>query len=630
MLLAAVLRMGWPGLTEFKYDEARVSALALDWIHGGPLPLSGMVNSVGMNNPPGGVYVLALPYALWTNPIGATLFLAFLNVLAVVACYAFARRWYGPVAGWTSALLFAAAPWAVLYSRKLWTNNLLPPFVVLVVAAGYLALVEGRSRWLIVLPASVVAVVVMHPSGVALAVWALAALVIFRRQVRLRPLAIGLLPAAAAGAPYGLYLAWLWLNHAGRAAAFAGGAAGRLDGQILRYAWLMTTGSEIHSLAGPATFRDFLAGMPPYEIVFALAGMIAVAAIAWLIWRATRRAGTEGERRVRGATWLLLLWLGAPVALSLYHNWEVYTHYLIPQFPAQFIAMGALVAAAWKRRPWLGRGLAALIVAIALVQAGVWGALLHFVGTRATPEGFGTPLQYWVEAADRVRSAPACDVRVLGDGTNPAYDGIPAVFSVLLYGDERVSYEAPGAEMHHSALLVVTPELDPDEWERWAGGMTRVLDVTLRPGEGTVAIGEYPDVARLLPPGHTAPPAARFAGGVSLTDRAVVIPAEGNGTRVYLQWELIDDPGDEVHVFNHIFDAGGRRVGQADTELCPRAGWRAGTRVWTWFDVPAELASGTTYTVRSGLYTYPDVVNIPVVGASGQVEGDGVEWTLAR
>ena len=141
-------------------------------------------------------------------------------------------------------------------------------------------------------------------------------------------------------------------------------------------------------------------------------------------------------------------------------------------------------------------------------------------------------------------------------------------------------------------------------------------------------------LARLLPPGHTVPPAVRFANGVSLADRAVVSPAEGSGARVYLQWELVDDAGNEAHVFNHIYDAAGRRVGQVDTELCPRAGWRAGVRVWTWFDVPAELADalagGTAYTVRSGLYTYPDIANIPVVGTDGQVEGDGVEWTLAR
>ncbi|MCA9978953.1 MAG: hypothetical protein KC413_24500, partial [Anaerolineales bacterium] len=34
LLLAAILRMGWPGLTEFKADEARLLQLAYDMAEG--------------------------------------------------------------------------------------------------------------------------------------------------------------------------------------------------------------------------------------------------------------------------------------------------------------------------------------------------------------------------------------------------------------------------------------------------------------------------------------------------------------------------------------------------------------------------------------------------------------------
>ena len=32
LILAGVLRMGWPGLTEYKFDEAQMMSLALDMI----------------------------------------------------------------------------------------------------------------------------------------------------------------------------------------------------------------------------------------------------------------------------------------------------------------------------------------------------------------------------------------------------------------------------------------------------------------------------------------------------------------------------------------------------------------------------------------------------------------------
>jgi 4-amino-4-deoxy-L-arabinose transferase-like glycosyltransferase len=628
LALAAALRMGWPGLTEFKYDEARLSGLVLDWVRGGPFPLTGMANSAGLNHPPWGVYWLALPYALWANPIGATLFVGALNVLAVAGCYWLARRWYGRMAAWTGSLLFAAAPWAVLYSRKLWTNDLLPPFVLLCVAAGYLGLVEGRPRWLAVLPVAVALTVGLHPTGAALAVWAVAALVVFRQRVRRRPLLAGLALAAACSLPYGLYLGAVLLKYAGRAAAPGNGmSAWSLDATALRLAWLMTTGSEIHSLAGPQAYRDFLASMPPYEAVFAVAGLLAVLAVAWLLQRTLRLWREGADPRAYAPSALLLLWLALPIAQATYHSLPVYTHYLIVLFPAAFIAVGAFVARVHARWPRAGQALAASVVIIAVTQAAVFGALLAFVAGRATPGGFGGTLQYWLAAADAVRAAPVCDVRVLGNGTNPAYDEIPAIFHALLPGDARVQFvDAREPQWPANSALVVVPPAGtwrPPGFD--ASDVAATVDtIALRPGEGAIVLARYP---RDLPAGVVTETVA-FANGTRLLARAAQgTAAPGQTLRVYLQWALGGAPDEELHIFNHVLDAGGAMAGQGDGPLCAGGTWREGARVWTWFDVTLDPAAPPgPYRLRTGLYTYPDVRNVPLADGSG----DAVVWEPGR
>ena len=81
--LAGMLRLGWPGITEFKLDEARVYKLALDLVEFRSLPLAATDMSVGLPNSPLAIYIYALPMFLWKSPLSPMLFGALLNTAAV-------------------------------------------------------------------------------------------------------------------------------------------------------------------------------------------------------------------------------------------------------------------------------------------------------------------------------------------------------------------------------------------------------------------------------------------------------------------------------------------------------------------------------------------------------------------
>jgi len=90
---------------------------------------------------------LAIPYPrLPINPLVATGFVAALNVLVCGDDIWIHAQGGRTDAGLIAALLFAVAPWAVINSRKLWAQDLLPPFVIAYVCRPHRHL-SGKKPW---------------------------------------------------------------------------------------------------------------------------------------------------------------------------------------------------------------------------------------------------------------------------------------------------------------------------------------------------------------------------------------------------------------------------------------------------------------------------------------------------
>ena len=59
---------------------------------------------------------MAFFYSFDDNPLIATLFVAFLNILAIALTWKLAYRYYGFRAASLAALVYAINPWAIIYS----------------------------------------------------------------------------------------------------------------------------------------------------------------------------------------------------------------------------------------------------------------------------------------------------------------------------------------------------------------------------------------------------------------------------------------------------------------------------------------------------------------------------------
>lgn len=130
----SVLRLLWPLDIEWKYDEKWMFATAQRIAHGQePWPWVGMPSGVQLRNPGLSIWPFAALGSVFHDPVTMTQAIQWLNVLGLWALAAWVwKTWprLDRALGLWSIALFAVSPLAVLFSRKIWAQDLLIVLVV--------------------------------------------------------------------------------------------------------------------------------------------------------------------------------------------------------------------------------------------------------------------------------------------------------------------------------------------------------------------------------------------------------------------------------------------------------------------------------------------------------------------
>jgi 4-amino-4-deoxy-L-arabinose transferase-like glycosyltransferase len=363
LAVASWLRLRQLGLVEFKTDEVLAVDLARRLLNG-HLPTVGLTSSVGALNPPLFVYLMAIPLALRNDPLAATAFVGVIAVIAVALTYVVLRPRFGAFVALAAAALFATSPWAVLYGRKIWAQDLLPVVTVSLLGSLFLVLERPRSRVVLLVPVLLCVTFQLSFSALALVVPASVLLAYRGRDVHWR--------AFAAGMGVAVLLLLPWLGHEARhgfedvvdiVSTGRGGSGSSVVG-----AGSIEAARQTARVLGAFGWHYLLGGSQTLFVTDAgwawtlgrAASLLAVALLALGIVTSTVRI-IQGARLGRGWPWvelhaegerraLLLVWLaGVWLSYATYAS-RVYPHYLVVTYPVSFavqaVGLSDAVAAA--------------------------------------------------------------------------------------------------------------------------------------------------------------------------------------------------------------------------------------------------------------------------------------------
>jgi len=644
LLLAVALRLSHLDLIEFKADEVRHCQRALQIVKEGHLPLVGSTASVGMAKPPLMTYLMAIPLAISRDPRVASVFIALLNVASVAGCYYLARAYFGPRAALIASLLYAVNPWAIIYSRKIFTADVLAPFTTTMFIGVYGALVR-RQPWAIVLAVvSLACLLLITFSPIPLILVLFLLILLHPRRVRWPHLILGGVIALALFAPY-LYYDYRHGFANIRGLLAGSGEGGQWSTRALEFATWIHSGYNFASHAG-RSYPTYMDGRLPLGWLDLVAIGVLAAAFVYIL---ARIAWTRSHHRDSSPYVILALWLAVPVAFSLRKPVQLHPHYFVVLYPAGFIAMGVVLDAAlrWPRNRQgisfaLQGAIWLLIGSIALWQVYVSQYTFAFVARHDTRGGYGLPFRFLHQATSlamrEARAIGVNEVWVVTEGTNVLFDEMPLIFNYLLKPTIKAVFLGQGGHtvmllpVGRPAVYLITREspevlhtmriLGGEErgWVPFPGGRdgAHIYVLPALTKEEIISLPMYRRQDRL-------------DAGLNLL--GYDWPHEtraGQTIDLVTYWAFGDIPPSVRHeqhsLFNHLVDADGHRWAQHDGFGLPERYWSDGYVLMHWFELslPDEMPSGNYY-LLTGLYSLHDGRRSSLLDAGGRPVGDTIE-----
>lgn len=619
--IGAWLRLNNLNVVEFKRDEANLSQLALNLVRGESIPLLGIISSVGIPNSPVSAYVLAIPYAFSSSPVIATAFIGVLNLLALLLMALMARRYYGDAVSLIAVLIYAVSPWAVIYSRKIWAQDMLPPFIIATVWLAVLALVE-QKRWagLFCLPLLALTIQI-HYSAILVVAPVICLMALYWRAIP-PSFWLGILPASLCFLPFVVGLAQANLFDpiriqevlANRSTPPVETSESIINTSAIEYAGLTVSGTDIHSLTGPQVFRDYLAGLPNLYPLFNLINLILVAGVIRLFIRSWR---SIDQRRSMDMV-LLSLVLVPVIVFSV--NWTVpYPHYFILIMPAAFTIVAIFLVDLFRwmtkwnllQQVYLISG--TLLVGIILVgQVLYWGRLIETLNSRYTPDGFGVPLGRLMDIRQEVLNQAPDQVIANVNGMAIGVDDGPSVWNFLLADVDRVRFVDERTKLLASTG---TGLLLTDSCPNGSAGLTYPLR---EPTEGCYQLSGYDWQIVPVP-----------SDAQSLSNGVQILKATWDSVSacIEIDW-AISQPTSQDYFFKvHLIGRDGNRVAIADGPAWPGEFWLPGDTVQSQYCVPANTDITSIARAEIGMYTYDGITfgNVDVLDTAGNPIGQSIQ-----
>lgn len=345
---SAFFRLTNLDLIEFKADEAINLFLASRPLFGHFFPPGGTVSSIGILNPPLFNYLLSPLVLVSLDPKIISGLIGLINSLAIGFFFLFIRRHYGLLAALTCSLLFAFSPWAILFSRKIWAQNLIVPLVILLFYCLLKIVKENRQSYWWLLITTGLLMIQLHQAAIIFLF--LLGFFFFLSKPKLRPTRSQIfLGAIVSLLPLLPFLIYVLKNLAGRPEAIIVAKA-RFASVFYPSIFLrplqITSQGNFHFVLGPDTLT-FQGRFPlAYQLrkIFYLEYLLLPLGL-FVFWKK--------EPQLR---FLIYAILGLPLAYFLLH-FEPFIHYFLILLPFLFLFLAlGLTSLAHSQNRWFKLG----------------------------------------------------------------------------------------------------------------------------------------------------------------------------------------------------------------------------------------------------------------------------------
>lgn len=332
LVIAGFFRIAYPQLAEFKGDECRVAVNALKLARGEDFPCIGLPSSKNISMPPFFIYLIAIPYLFFNDTVIATAFVGLLNTLAVFVCYLLCRRFFDKGIAIISTLLFAFSPWAVLLSRKLWPQDVLPIFNIIFVYCLYLVLKKPKSK--AILPAILILAIMPGFHLIAVTVFAtfMIAIIFVLPKINWRYFILGVVLGVVIYFPYlrheFLYESGNWIGQLGESKG--------VNFNVFQGSLKIVTFENIRYHMGLSSSSSFIGE----SILTTLRFLFFIGLVSSFIFIFKKNNRIEYL--------LISLWYAVPVLLFCAGGIEAHPHYFLILSPVQFIMIALGFSELWK------------------------------------------------------------------------------------------------------------------------------------------------------------------------------------------------------------------------------------------------------------------------------------------
>jgi hypothetical protein len=461
LILAVVTRIGWPGLTEFKYDEAQMYRSAVLLVREGKIPVDVESSLGGLPYPPLMTYILAIPLIFIRQPAADVIFLGVLGAGAVGLTYTLAARYYNARVGLVSAALFAAAPWAIFYSRKVWAQNI--PLLTLLMMLGLYAFVIKRRLGGIT-AAAIVAILLtcIHLGNAVLLVIVGLVMLLYPKALKESFLAssvqtrLSIFGATIIALLLMLGLTFPWLQNI-VTGEMAGGFSelvsvnekdsGFQPLEEIQLSLMIATGNHFSALSGDQQqFYEASLPLPPQLALLDQIEVWLLAAGAIYVFLRAAYSVRRHQAHPGGAIpyVVLAIWLAVPIVVWTLVRFQPQPHRYIALYPAPFLALALLIdhGLAWITLKQGMRAARAVggVLAVALIGLMTWQMVTYFTLLRVVDRtiinyGHGPAAELvWNAAREARRLAEPGNLPIVinSTGDDPETEGEAAAFDALL------------------------------------------------------------------------------------------------------------------------------------------------------------------------------------------------------